>query len=408
MKNNFFALIAISVITLQCSADSYGIQHSFINDEGPGCILHWEAWRTTMVGIGLTCSSPANEGPFTIYRNGEKIAVVSNSTWFRDMDTVAGRAYSYQIAGYGKITTSRTVICPKSYSVSIETPSQELPWRETKESISVSGIKQQWTNLHYGENLSYTGEYYLLETSAQWTAESDSSWIRFTGSNAKGYVSGNGSAEIELQISENNTGTVREGLIIVKCDGITVKSILMTQAAKPDEIMPQIGEGEDGAHVHDVVASIGFADPDVVNLIGGNAAEYSNFRTWAQSVEGGEEAVVASKKAGVSYRLGAKRLFVQTPKVTLGNIVIEHAATKQVSALSMTVSVSVADGTEDVEVSLEKVAEMFEATSDLADWNGSAKLAPKVEALGVDGTDMRFRVTPGDGTAKRAFLRIRL
>ena len=94
MKNKFFALIAISVITLQCSADSYGIQHSFINDEGPGCILHWEAWRTTMVGIGLTCSSPANEGPFTIYRNGEKIAVVSNSTWFRDMDTVAGRAYS--------------------------------------------------------------------------------------------------------------------------------------------------------------------------------------------------------------------------------------------------------------------------------------------------------------------------
>ncbi len=50
---------------------------------------------------------------------------------------------------------------------------------------------------------------------------------------------------------------------------------------------------------------------------------------------------------------------------------------------------------------------MFEATSDLGDWDGAAKLASTVEVLESDGTTLRFRVTPGDGTANSAFLRIR-
>ena len=55
----------------------------------------------------------------------------------------------------------------------------------------------------------------------------------------------------------------------------------------------------------------------------------------------------------------------------------------------------------------EKVAAMFESTSDLGDWDGAAKLTPAVEELGtVDGV-MRFKVTPGDGSSPRAFLRIR-
>jgi len=54
-----------------------------------------------------------------------------------------------------------------------------------------------------------------------------------------------------------------------------------------------------------------------------------------------------------------------------------------------------------------KVAAMFEATSDLRDWNGAAKLTPEVEVLGTDANGkMTFAVTPGDGTAQSAFLRI--
>ena len=50
---------------------------------------------------------------------------------------------------------------------------------------------------------------------------------------------------------------------------------------------------------------------------------------------------------------------------------------------------------------------MFEATSDLGDWDGAAKLTPAVSVETGDGATMRFKVTPGDGTATRAFLRIR-
>jgi len=55
-----------------------------------------------------------------------------------------------------------------------------------------------------------------------------------------------------------------------------------------------------------------------------------------------------------------------------------------------------------------KVAAMFEATSDLNDWDDAAKLTPAVEVLATDSDGkMTFAVTPGDGTAPSAFLRLR-
>ena len=69
------------------------------------------------------------------------------------------------------------------------------------------------------------------------------------------------------------------------------------------------------------------------------------------------------------------------------------------------------DGGTVVAVDPVKVAAMLEATGDLGDWNGGAKLTPGVTAdepaAGDSAETMRFKVTPGDGTAPRAFLRIR-
>jgi hypothetical protein len=75
--------------------------------------------------------------------------------------------------------------------------------------------------------------------------------------------------------------------------------------------------------------------------------------------------------------------------------------------ITMIVTVAPKDGDVPVAVDATKAAAMFEATSDLGDWNGAAKLTPTVEVLDGDGDTMRFRVTPGDGTAPSAFLRIR-
>ena len=66
------------------------------------------------------------------------------------------------------------------------------------------------------------------------------------------------------------------------------------------------------------------------------------------------------------------------------------------------------DGESAVAVAAEKVAQMFEATSDLGDWNGAAKLAPTVTVSGTDSNGkMSFTVKPGDGKTSQAFLRIR-
>ena len=73
----------------------------------------------------------------------------------------------------------------------------------------------------------------------------------------------------------------------------------------------------------------------------------------------------------------------------------------------MTVSVVVKDGEEAVRCAAEKVKEMFEATRELGDWEGEARLTPTVDVLDGDGETMRFRVTPGDGKSSSAFLRIR-
>ena len=133
----------------------------------------------------------------------------------------------------------------------------------------------------------------------------------------------------------------------------------------------------------------------------------------ASGVAAGEAAVVANTNVAVAYLLGAERLFENAPKVEISEVEIGNVASGTSGTLetenhgTMTVAVAVKDGDQPVAVDAEKVAAMFEATGDLGDWNGAAKLTPEVVIEDGDGVTMRFKVTPGDGTAPRAFLRIR-
>ena len=104
--------------------------------------------------------------------------------------------------------------------------------------------------------------------------------------------------------------------------------------------------------------------------------------------------------------LGAERLFENEPMVEIGELAISDGESAGTTA--MTVAVTVKDGERVASVDAAKVAAMFEVTSDLGDWNGAAKLTPTVTTTGTDASGkMTFVVTPGDGTATRAFLRIR-
>ena len=163
---------------------------------------------------------------------------------------------------------------------------------------------------------------------------------------------------------------------------------------------------------------------DVVGVraaIGGSVAKYKAFKEWADNVKNtrgvlaGEDAAIANTNAAAAFLLGAERLFENAPAIEMGDVVVAKSATLQEGGTSVTLSVTVKDGENAVVCVAEKVKEMFEATTDLAEWNGTAKLEPTVtvvddgDSTAGDGcVPMRFMVVPGDGTATRAFLRVKV
>jgi hypothetical protein len=166
--------------------------------------------------------------------------------------------------------------------------------------------------------------------------------------------------------------------------------------------IPSVSSSATAATVNAAVDGVGFADADVKKVIGGSASVYSAFRTWAQSMTGGEAAVAISPHAAAAYLLGATRLFGYPPDIIIAPLNVAAGG-----GSGLTVSVTVMDGERIVGADSSKVGAMFEATSDLSDWNGASKITPSVTTESGDGNLMRFRVAPSGGTVKSMFLRIR-
>lgn len=192
-----------------------------------------------------------------------------------------------------------------------------------------------------------------------------------------------------------------------------IKDVVWT----PEALIPEVASGASAQAVNAAVDGIGFADAErVKEAIGGSAEEYNNFKAWAGSVRdasgavAGEAAVVANANAAAAFLLGAERLFNNAPTVELGEVelVADDGGSAGTSPLAVTLSVTVKDGSDPVAVASEKVKQMFEATSDLSNWYGTAKLTPTVTPItGGQGSVLKFKVKPGDGTSVKAFLRIR-
>ena len=184
--------------------------------------------------------------------------------------------------------------------------------------------------------------------------------------------------------------------------------------------IPSVAADADPAEVVEAIESVGFADENaVLGMIDGSAAEYNAFKTWAIGVKNakgdalaGETSVVTNVHTVAAYLLGAERLFENEPTIEIGELSVATVAPmpggEGAAATQMTVAVTVKDGERVVAVNAAKVAAMFEATGDLGDWSGAAKLTPTVTTSGADASGkMTFTVTPGDGTAGKAFLRIK-
>ena len=207
---------------------------------------------------------------------------------------------------------------------------------------------------------------------------------------------------------------VKDGgsLMFVAADGSEISSDMVdvttsdgvsSYTLKPYE-MPALPATATPAEVASEIA--GFADKTLGDLID-TPEQYNDYRAWVKIVEGGVTAAKSSSYAADSYVLGATELFRRKPKIDIGALRITEGPDNPSENGTVTLSVTVKDGDDPVKVAEERVAEMFEATSDLGDWAGEAKLAPTVEILESDGATMLFKVKPGDGKSSSAFLRIR-
>ncbi len=139
--------------------------------------------------------------------------------------------------------------------------------------------------------------------------------------------------------------------------------------------------------------------------------EYNARVEWADENGIGHQAVRTSRHVWASYVLGAESIFENEPEIELRDVAVAAGGGGESGAMMFSVSVTVMDGERAVAVGAAKVAAMFEATSDLDDWNGVAKMPVNVHVVdegggnGVTVRPMRFQVTTPVG-ASRAFLRI--
>ena len=344
-----------------------------------------------------------------------------------------------------------------------------LSWRQLlppgndafADATTISGVAGSTTGTNIGASIE-EGEPLPLEQQGSWTFETTASvWWKWTAPKSGSFtftthgsdfdtVLGiySGSVVYALEsLASNDESSEDDGTSLVSFDAVAgttyhiavggyytrVGNITLSWSC--DEVaIPKLEEG-DPASVTNAIAEAGFADAGVMEAIGGSAEEYNAFKDWAASVKvagsasgdvaAGEAAVVANTNAAAAYLLGAERLFENKPKVEFGEIAVVENGTQGTdgTGTAISVAVTVRDGEEAVKCAEEKVAAMFEATSDLNDWaeGGGAAVSskpPYQNALSVEveveepvagdsAATMRFKVTPGDGTAPRAFLRIR-
>jgi len=179
--------------------------------------------------------------------------------------------------------------------------------------------------------------------------------------------------------------------------------------------------------VTNAIETAGFADADGVKAaIAGSVAKYAAFKTWARSVkhpggtsssetEAGEAAVVANTNTAAAFLLGAERLFENRPTIKIVEVAVGEKWSQGLG--TMTMSVVVKDGDETVQCAAEKVKDMFEAVSDLSVWSEGRRVEDNVSCqmpltVTIDESSspsaMRFKMTPGDGTADKAFLRMKV
>ena len=136
--------------------------------------------------------------------------------------------------------------------------------------------------------------------------------------------------------------------------------------------------------------------------------EYGAFRAWADQNSLDHQGVKDSVHAWAAFALGANRLFVSEPRITISDLSVNDGTSNMLTVRKFSVKVGVNDDDGIAAVDAEKMAAMFEATTDLTDWTGNAKIIPYISDITQDQQGiMSFVVTP-DGMPQSFFLRVKV
>ena len=171
----------------------------------------------------------------------------------------------------------------------------------------------------------------------------------------------------------------------------------------PTDPLPEItGTGE----IKAVLARAGDEVRLRANLT--TVAEYGAFRAWADQNSLDHQEVKDSVHAWAAFALGSNRLFSHEPRITISDLSIKEGNTGTPTMRTVSVKVVVQDGDEAVGVDADKVVSMLEATTDLTDWVGSAKVVPVVSEVTQDEHGVTSCVITPNGSPSAFFLRVKV
>ena len=166
--------------------------------------------------------------------------------------------------------------------------------------------------------------------------------------------------------------------------------VTFTAVAKQTDPIPPLPDNPTADDVNNAVDKANFADTTVKAMIGGDPAKYAAFKTWADTVTGGQVAVVASTKAAVSYQASAiaeAHLYTNDPEVKIETITLGN---------SLVATVKVTDGNTVIKA-IEAIKDHVKASTDLANWTGASATATINTDTGIatitvekPGTDKGF------------------
>lgn len=187
----------------------------------------------------------------------------------------------------------------------------------------------------------------------------------------------------KAQFNQDVTDFCEEGYETVKLESAE----FYTVRAKQTDPIPPLPAEPTADDVNTKVDAAKFADSTVKTMIGGDPAKYTAFKTWADTVTGGQAAVVASAHAADSYLLGQTTLLENAPVSKIKTI-----AKTSDTALTLTFEIKDGDNAVTVAQTAADYVKTLVQCNEKVDFGNGTKIDATVTVT-ISGTTLNAAVT---------------